>query len=92
LHLAFLEEITLHDTYTGSRQLQRLHNRYVRFALHSGKGLRSQFNEVKHTRRWIAALPHGISAWLGDWLRRFGRSIFDVGCDLLVAWRRRRRS
>jgi len=70
LHLAFLEEITLHDAYTEPSQLQRLHARYVRFALHSGIGLLEQYREVKHKLRWLAALPAGLGAWLGDGLRR----------------------
>jgi glycosyltransferase involved in cell wall biosynthesis len=76
LHLAFLEEITLHDAYTDRRQLQRLHARYVRFALHSGIGPLEQFREVKHKLRWLAALPAGIGAWLGDKLRRLMPSQF----------------
>lgn len=79
LHLAFLEEITLNDIYTDGRQLQRLHNRYVRFALHSGRGIFTQFREVKHKIRWLAALPAGTSAWFGDKLRQIGRSIFSRG-------------
>lgn len=75
LHLAFLEEITLHDTYTEPRQLQRLHARYVRFSLHSGIGLTKQYGEVKHKLRWLASLPAGIGSWLGDKLRRFLPSV-----------------
>jgi glycosyltransferase involved in cell wall biosynthesis len=70
LHLAFLEEITLNDAYTDRRQLRRLHARYVRFALHSGIGLSKQYREVKHKLLWLAALPAGVGAWLGDELRR----------------------
>ena len=70
LHLAFLEEITLHDAYTDRPQLRRLHARYVRFALHSGIGLRRQYREVKHRWLWVTALPAGIGSWLGDRLRR----------------------
>jgi len=76
LRLAFLEEITLHDAYTGPKQLQRLHARYVRFALHSGVGPFEQYREVKHKQRWFAALPAGIGAWLGDRLRRLMRAAY----------------
>jgi glycosyltransferase involved in cell wall biosynthesis len=71
LHLAFLEEVTLNDAYTDRPQLRRLHARYVRFALHSGIGLRGQYHEVKHKWLWITALPAGFGSWLGDHLRRF---------------------
>ncbi len=73
LHLAFLEEITLHDAYTDRAQLRRLHARYVRFALHSGIGLFRQYQEVKHHGLWLAACPAGLGGWLGDQVRRWLR-------------------
>lgn len=70
MQLAFLEEITLHDAYLNTSQLRRCHVRYVRYSLHSGIGPLKQYREVKHKLLWIAALPAGVGAWLGDKLRR----------------------
>jgi glycosyltransferase involved in cell wall biosynthesis len=69
LHQFYLEEITQHDAWSPQRTLARYHVEYVRFALHSGIGLKRQRAEVKHHALWLRALAPGAARWLGDRLK-----------------------
>jgi glycosyltransferase involved in cell wall biosynthesis len=64
--LYFLEEVTLNDRYHGLKKQYRLHVHYVRYSLHAGVGILSQFKEVKHRFFWILAVSRGVVKWRKD--------------------------
>lgn len=71
--LYFLEEITVNKSYYNWRKLYSDHWRYVQYSLHSGIGLKHQFNEVHNMLLWLLSIPEGVLKWVIDRYRMHGR-------------------
>lgn len=67
--LCCLEEVTLLRPWLSRRQRRRSMIDFIRYALHSGTGLREQARLVAQAPLWYLLLPAGMVRWLGDLYR-----------------------